>query len=106
MAAKVQNTLGRLIEKSTDENTAKCKLDPNACLWQCCVDAIVFVILFSAMSMLIDHRRPNIDSLVIFLSIWIPTLFFLKAMDLEYSDQLARVAGWTLAQKMFSVMSN
>jgi hypothetical protein len=98
--------LGKLIDKSTDDNTRNCKQDPTTCLWQCCVDALVFMVLFSVMSVLIDHRRPNVDSLGTFAAVWIPTLFALKILDLEYSDQLARVAGWSLAQKMFSVMTN
>lgn len=91
-----------IINKSTDENTKNCKDTPNECLWQCIVDAMVFVTMFTSMSFLIDHRGPNINNILTFVSVWIPTLFLLKAMDLEYSDQLARVIGWSLGSKMFS----
>lgn len=105
MATVVANTLGKVIEKSTEQNTARCKLNPGTCLWQVCVDAIVFVALFTSMSMMIDHRVPKVDSLITFASIWIPVNFALAAMDLELRDQLPRVAGWTLAGKIVSVMS-
>lgn len=99
-------TPSNIIHSSTDENTAKCKTDPGMCLWQCVIDATIFATLFSAASLVIDHRKPDLDSIFVFLSLWIPVLYLLKSMDLEYSDQLARVAGWSLAQKMFSALSN
>lgn len=103
---KIENTIGKLIEQSTEDNTANCKKDPSKCLWQCVVDAMVFITIFSALSFTIDHRKPNIDSVFVFLSIWVPVLFLLKAMDLEYSEQLSRTIGWSLGQKMFSVLAN
>lgn len=95
-----------ILEKSTDSNTANCKVNPGMCLWQCCIDGVVFASLFTAVSFLIDHRAPDVNSIFTFLSIWVPTLFLLKALDLEYSDQLARVAGWSLGSKMFSALAN
>lgn len=102
----IHRKIGDIIEKSTDDNTRNCKQDPTRCLWQCCVDAFIFISLFTALSFTIDHRKPDIDSVFVFASIWVPILFLLKAMDLEYSDQLARTAGWSLGQKMFSVLAN
>lgn len=94
-----------LLVNSTDGNTENCKKNPVVCFRQVVIDTTVIVLLFTFLTWHVEHKLPKLESLVNFTSIFIPCLFLLKAMDLEYSSQLARVAGWTIGTKIFSILT-
>ena len=54
---------------------------------------------------MIDGVVPDIDRIVGFLAIWTCIMFLLKALDVEQSDQFARVAFWTIATKVFGLLT-
>ena len=95
----------RIIKESTEDRTEHCKEDPVGCLKQVVLDGVVFIVMFSILSIVADRKVPDADSLVTFFSVWVPLLFVLKLMDLEYAQQFARVAGWLMAQKLFGIMA-
>lgn len=85
--------------------SSDCKRSPVACLKQVARDGAIFVLIFSVLSLSIDNKYPEINSLAEFMVLYVPVVFFLRAMDMEYAEQFGRVAGWLLAQKMFGVMT-
>lgn len=97
--------LNSVILKSDKEKTDNCRENPAACLGQVVVDGCVIVMLFGFLSYTIDAQMPSMENSAAFLSVWVPVLFLLKAMELEYADQLARVAGFTLATKIFAILT-
>lgn len=94
-----------LLMSSSDDNTKDCRKNPMACFRQVVIDGMVIVVMFTFLSWHINHELPAPTSLIDFMTVWTPMLFVLKAMDLEYSDQLARVAGWTLGTKVFNILT-
>jgi hypothetical protein len=95
----------KLVSTSTQKNTETCRSHPGKCLGQVCFDGIVIVAIYSLLTWVMNHDAVNTDASLTFLSLWIPVQYLLKALDLEYSDQLARVAGWTLGNKLFSILT-
>lgn len=93
------------IMKSSKDNTQKCKEKPVACLRQILLDGAVICILYSILTHMIDGVVPDIDRIVGFLAIWTCIMFLLKALDVEQSDQFARVAFWTIATKVFGLLT-
>lgn len=87
------------------DNDTNCKDDPGKCLRQVIVDGIVFAALYAALTQLVDKQWPSPDGIVGFVAIWVPIAFIVKVMHLEYADQLARVIGFQLGTKLFSIMS-
>ena len=88
-----------------DDDDDKCKNDPGECLKQVIIDGVVFAALYAALAQLVDKQWPSLDGIVGFVAIWVPVAFFVKVMRLEYADQLARVIGFQLGTKLFSIMS-
>lgn len=93
------------VMKSTKENTQKCKEKPVECLRQILLDGIVICILYSILTHMIDGVVPDIDRIFGFLAVWTCIMFLLKALDVEQSDQFARVAFWTIATKVFGILT-
>lgn len=48
---------------------------------------------------------PSLDKSLTFFSIFVPLSFAVKALDLEYADQLARVALFQLGVRIFNILS-
>jgi hypothetical protein len=95
----------KLVGKSTQDNTDKCSLNPTACLGQVCFDGIVVVCMYAFLTYQVDKTWIDVDAALTFFSIWVPVLFLLKGLDLEYGDQLSRVAGWSLGNKLFAILT-
>ena len=90
--------------KSSENNTKCCKKDKLQCLKQVVIDGLVFVAIFAMLTHMVDNRDVDPTSLMKFFGLYVPTVFALRILDLEYADQFARVAGWSLAAKLFGVM--
>lgn len=101
MSALLEN----LVSKSTQKNTETCRSHPGKCLGQVSFDGIVIVAIYSLLTYVMNKQGLSMDASLTFLSLWIPLQFIFKSLDLEYSDQLARVAGWTIGNKLFSILT-
>ena len=95
----------KLVQASTVQNTKNCKAHPGKCLSQVFLDGAIIAAVYVALAVLIDKNTPSLDAVVSFLSIWTPMLYTFKALDLEYSDQMARVGGFQLATKVFGLLT-
>jgi hypothetical protein len=96
----------KLVSQSTQKNTESCRSHPGKCLAQVVFDAFIIVALFALLTRVLNRDAVNVDACITFLAMWIPVNYIFKALDLEYSDQLARVAGWTLGNKLFSILTS
>ncbi len=96
----------KLVSQSTQKNTESCRSHPGKCLAQIVFDAFVIVTIFIFLTRVLNRDTTvNVDACITFLAMWIPVNYIFKALDLEYSDQLARVAGWTLGNRLFSILT-
>ena len=93
------------VTNSTKENTVKCKEKPMDCLRQIILDGVIICVLYSILTHMIDGVPPDIDRIFGFLAVWTAIMFLLKALDVEQSDQFARVAFWTIATKVFGILT-
>jgi len=96
----------KLVLQSTQKNTESCRSHPGKCLAQVVFDSFVIVAIFALLTRVLNRDAVNVDACIAFLTMWIPVNYIFKALDLEYSDQLARVAGWTLGNKLFSILTS
>lgn len=94
-----------IITSSSKKYTEDCRSHPEKCLRQVVIDALVIIGLFAFLTSFVDHQTPSVDQIITFLTVWTPILFLLKTMDLENTEQFGRVAMWTLATKVFTILT-
>lgn len=83
-----------------------CRRKPIACLRAAATDAALIMGVYVALAMVLD-KGPTVsrDGLLLFAAIFVPVGFALRAFDVEYSDQLPRVALFHLATQIFNVLA-
>lgn len=83
-----------------------CRRKPVTCLRAAAMDAAIIMGVYVALAMALDKGATvSRDGLLTFAAIFVPVGFALRAFDVEYSDQLPRVALFHLATKIFNVMA-
>jgi hypothetical protein len=97
--------LSNMIQNSSKKHVDRCKRNPSRCLRQVVLEAVVVVGLFAMMTYIMDQQCPTLDQTATFLSIWIPVIFVLKLLDVENTEQFGRVAMWTVASKLFAILT-
>lgn len=101
----IRKTVKDAISNSTKKNTESCRERPARCLRQIILDGVVIIVLYSLLTHAIDGAAPDIDRMLGFLSLWTAIMFLLKSLDVDQSDQFARVAFWTIATKVFGILT-
>ena len=82
-----------------------CRKHPTRALKKVILDALMVVATYIFLTHVMDHSMPHPEHVITFLCVWIPSMYFLRAIDCEHADQLPRVAFWTMASKMFTSLS-
>lgn len=101
----ISKAVKNAISGSTKENTQNCKQRPLRCLRQIVLDGVMVCILYSILAHMVDGVVPNFDKIFLFLALWTAIMFLLKSLDVEQSDQFSRVAFWTIATKVFGILT-
>lgn len=84
----------------------ECWHNPWKCLRGVLLDACVIAGAYAALAVALDNGiSVTSDGLLTFVAIFVPLTFIIKALNLEYGDQLPRVALFHLATKVFNVMT-
>jgi hypothetical protein len=102
---EVKKVVGNAVTQSTKENTQQCKKKPMKCLRQIVFDGIVIVVLYSLLTRVVDSVTPNIDDILGFLAMWTSIMFLLKNLDIDNADQFYRVAFFSIASKVFGILT-
>jgi hypothetical protein len=82
-----------------------CRRKPWACLRAAVTDAGIIIGVSVALALTVEKTTISREGLITFAAIFVPVGFALRAFDVEYSDQLPRVALFHLATKIFNVMA-
>lgn len=101
----VKKVLKNAVTQSTKDNTQNCKTKPLKCLRQIVFDGVIIVSLYSLLTRVIDNVVPNIDDMIGFLAIWTAVMFLLKNLDIDNADQFYRVAFFSIATKVFGILT-
>lgn len=103
--SEIKKAIKETVTNSTRDNTVKCKEKPSECLRQIMLDGFVIIGLYSLLTNIVDGESPDLDKIVGFLALWTAIMFLLKSLDIEQSDQFSRVAFWTIASKVFGILT-
>jgi hypothetical protein len=70
------------------------------------LEALLILGSYAALSFLLDSASAlSLDSTVTFLAVFVPISFLLRCIDVDYKDQLARVAFFQLGVKIFNILT-
>jgi hypothetical protein len=71
------------------------------------LDACVIAGTYAVLALTLDKGSPlSIDGTLTFVAAFVPLTFIIKALNLEYSEQLPRVAFFHLSTKIFNVLTS
>lgn len=71
------------------------------------LDAIVIATTYAVLALTLDKGSSlSMDGTLVFFAAFVPVAFIIKALNLEYSDQLPRIAFFHLGTKIFNVLSS
>lgn len=78
---------------------------PRTLLRTALLEACLVLGSFAALSLALDHGASLAPTnAALFLALFVPLSYLLKALDVEYSDQLVRVALFQMGIKLFNVL--
>ena len=96
------------MDASKDKNTCPhgpCRRDPWKCLQGVLLDAAVISGTYAILAVELDKGASlSWEGTLTFFAVFVPLALAIKALNLEYSDQLPRVALFHLSTKMFNVL--
>ena len=78
---------------------------PTTCLREVIVEACLIVGSYAALSYMLEDGACSLRGVLMFLAIFIPISFVLRCVNVDYKDQLARVALFQLGVKIFNVLT-
>lgn len=81
-----------------------CGKSPWTCLTQSVGEGVTFVVVLGFISLLMHETIFSFDQVALFLSLYVPVLFALRATGFEMGEQLGRAAGWAIATKMMNAL--
>lgn len=88
----------------TKENFLGCSDHSLRCAQQTLFDGTVAVSLFALMSFVVDGKIIEPRKIFQFAVFWVPIVFLSKYYKMESSEQFARVAFWSVANKTFEIL--
>lgn len=79
---------------------------PGKCLGRIVMDALIIAGAYAALSVALGNSSAvSVDGTVTFFVVFIPLAYFLKLLDVEWHDQLSKVAAFQLGIKVFNTLS-
>ena len=99
-------------EDREDPDKKKVPCTPREMLLAVLMDAVVIVGSYVVLGMTLRNNANSPvstiswDGTLSFLAVFTPLAFAIKALNLEYADQLARVATFHLGTKMFNILGS
>lgn len=82
-----------------------CREHPLSCLREMVLDGAVIVIAYALLAYTIEGKSVDGCRAVLFLSLYVGLSFGLRYMNLEFGEQLSRVVGFQLGNKLFTCLA-
>ena len=104
------------LERSTQVSTkpssatynppSACRTNPRACFMQLMTDGVALVAAFSLLVYVLDGALPPVGRVLNFYALYVAITFSLKWLDVEFQDQIPRVAGFQIGNKIFTALAS
>lgn len=92
-------------EKKEEKKNKLCPVHPHICLRQLLVEALLAVLLYTAIALYVDQDGPSLENCAIWVVGYVAIGVILQGFDVSYQSQVERVVGFAIASKLWSIMS-
>lgn len=99
------DSLTQPFRESTKESLERCKKDPRKCVRQLFVDGLVIVLGYAFLVYVVEGKVVSPRRALKFYALFIFVAFVLRYLNVDFQDQLTRVAGFQLGTKLFAAMT-
>jgi hypothetical protein len=93
------------LRESTEEAVHQCKEKPGKCARQLLLDGLVIVLAYAFLLYVVEGKVLAWVRGVKFYVLFLFVAFVLRYLDVDFQDQLTRVAGFQLGTKLFAAMA-
>lgn len=93
------------ITQSTEESLKECKKDPGKCVSQLLLDGAVIILAYALLAYVVDGTILSATKALKFYALFMLLTFVLRWLDVDFQDQITRVAGFQLGTKLFMSMA-
>ena len=93
------------VRSSTEKALKDCKDHPRKCFRQLLIDGAVIVLAYAMLLYLVDGTALNPMRAAKFYGLFLVLAYVLRYLDVDFQEQLTRVAGFQLGTKLFSAMA-
>jgi hypothetical protein len=84
----------------------KDKHNPSKIFGQVVLDAFILIASYTFVSCVMDSCETiHLNGILLFVTVFVPLGMFVRSMEVEYQEQLTRVAFFHLATKIFNAMT-
>lgn len=92
-------------EDKKDKKHKLCPVHPHICLRQLLVEALLAVLLYTAIALYVDQEAPTLENCCIWIAGYVAIGVILQGFEVSYQSQVERVVGFAIASKLWSIMS-
>lgn len=90
---------------STEHNLQGCKDHPGRCARQLATDGLVIVASYALLAYLVDGKVVQLSRAATFYGLFMLLAFAFRALDVDFQEQLTRVAGFQLGTKLMLALT-
>lgn len=93
------------LKNSTEQSLENCKEHPKKCLTQLMIDGLVIVLSYGMLVYLVDGRTLCPVKAAKFYVLFLVLAYAFRYLDVDFQEQLTRVAGFQVGTKLFMAMA-
>ena len=91
--------------ESTEAHLKQCKEHPRKCFRQLMVDGLVIVASYGLLTYLLDGKALNPRRTLAFYALFLALAYAFRYLDVDFQEQLTRVAGFQIGTKLFGALA-
>lgn len=89
---------------STEKALKDCKDHPRKCFRQLLIDGAVIVMSYGLLVFLLDGKILEVKRTVTFYGLFLLLAYAFRYLDVDFQEQLTRVAGFQIGTKLFGAI--
>lgn len=94
-----------LTMKSTEQHLKQCADQPGKCARQLAIDGAVIVMSYAMLLYLLDGKIVEWRRALTFYALFLALAYAFRWLDVDFQEQLTRVAGFQLGTKLFAALA-
>ena len=95
-----------VLSKSTEQNLRKCKANPRKCVAQLMLDGLVIIGSYGMLLYLVEGTKLDPRKAAKFYVLFLILAYVFRYLDVDFQENLTRVAGFQIGTKLFMAMAS